>query len=57
MNNRIILFLIVLIIFSCDKNKYAPVDLKTEYSVNPLGINTDFTSFSWKFPEKSNVKN
>ena len=56
MNNRIILFLIVLIIFSCDRNKYAPVDLKTEYSVNPLGIDTDFPRFSWKLPENSNVK-
>jgi len=55
MNNRIILFLIILIIFSCDRNKYAPVDLKTEYSVNPLGIDTDFPRFSWKLPENSNV--
>ena len=56
MKNRIVLFLILLLIFSCDTNKNVPVDLKTEYSINPLGIDTDLPRFSWKLPQNSNVK-
>ena len=56
MKNRIVLFLILLLIFSCDSNKNIPVDLKTEYSINPLGIDTDLPRFSWKLPQNSNVK-
>ena len=55
MKNRIVLFLILLIIFSCDTNKNVPVELKTEYSINPLGIDTDFPRFSWKFSQNSNT--
>lgn len=39
-----------------DKTKFSPIDLRCEYSVNPLGIDSDMPRFTWLLPANSGVK-
>lgn len=39
-----------------DKTKFSPIDLRCEYAVNPIGIDTDAPRFTWLLPANSEVK-
>jgi len=39
-----------------DKTKFSPIDLRCEYAINPIGIDTDVPRFTWLLPANSEVK-
>ena len=39
-----------------DKTKFSPIDLRCEYAINPIGIDTDAPRFTWLLPANSEVK-
>ncbi len=50
MRKIVVILLSIVSFLACHKNdrtEYRPIDLKCEYSVNPLGIDTDTLWFSW----------
>ena len=60
-NMKKILLIVVsmLSLMSCqksDKTKFSPIDLRCEYAISPMGIDTDVPRLTWILPATSEVK-
>ena len=54
-----IMFIMLIPLISCqklDETTFSPIDLKSEYAVDPIGIDTDSPRFTWVLPANSDVR-
>ena len=59
MKKALILFLSIFFLLSWNKSnkvEFRPIDLKCEYTLNPIGVDTDAPRFTWQLPSYSQVK-
>ena len=59
MRKTLLILLSTLLLISCQKSAkttFSPMDLKCEYAVDPLGVDTDTPRLGWLLPANSGVK-